>query len=338
MLVPLSWIMRGVVGLRNKAFEWGILRTTRLEIPVLSVGNLVVGGAGKTPMVQYLTGLIHESGRIPGVVSRGYRRTSSGVLTVSDGRGTIAGADEGGDEPVQVARRFPEAIVVVGERRVEAAKEAVRLGAEVIVLDDAYQHRSIGRDLNLLVMDGSTDLSKEALLPAGRLREPVSSIARADVVAVSNAPDPSSIHWLVKLERSKPVVCFAYEAGRLRSASDGMKVESLPAGPVLAFSGIAHHENFLRTLRSTGVTIGDDLRFRDHHSYRPKDFQTIIDRMRAGGLKICVTTEKDYVRIDGFSEEASRFCRDAQVMYVPVSLVFTRGESMLRSMVTGSLS
>ncbi|MDH4071174.1 MAG: tetraacyldisaccharide 4'-kinase, partial [Ignavibacteria bacterium] len=244
ILYPFSWIMKGAVGLRNRAFDWGILRTTRLDVPVISVGNLVVGGAGKTPLVQYLAGVIRKAGYIPGVVSRGYRRKTSGVRIVSDGKGSIARAADGGDEPVQVARRLPEAIVVVGERRVDAAKEAVRRGAQVVLLDDAYQHRYIGRDLNVLVMDGSTDLSVERVLPAGKLREPVSSAARADVVAVSNAPEPSAIRWLGQLERSKPVVCFTYEAGDLRRCSDGTPIGTIPSDPVVAFSGIAHHDNF----------------------------------------------------------------------------------------------
>ena len=171
LLLPFAWLYAVPITLRNTLFDRGVLKQRAVNVPVISVGNLTVGGTGKTPLVEYIVRYLLALGRRVGVVSRGYKRRSKGVVVVSDGRELRVDARDAGDEPMQIASAFPQAIVVVGERRFDAAQEAVRLGAEVIVVDDGFQHRYLKRDLNIVVVDSTNDVTAEALLPRRRAGE-----------------------------------------------------------------------------------------------------------------------------------------------------------------------
>ena len=163
-----------------RRYRTGRSPSRRLSRPVVSVGNLTLGGTGKTPFVEFLAdGLVRE-GRRPAILSRGYGRSSGGVVVVSRGQGALVDADEGGDEPVALARRLPGVPVVVARRRADAAPAAERLGADVFLLDDGYQHLALQRNVNLLLLDARDPFSGGRLMPFGRLREPLSALARAD--------------------------------------------------------------------------------------------------------------------------------------------------------------
>ncbi|MBM2840054.1 MAG: tetraacyldisaccharide 4'-kinase, partial [Bacteroidetes bacterium] len=186
LLIPFSWLYGFIIYCRNKAFDWKLLDSVEVGVPVISVGNLTMGGTGKTPLVEYIVKLCLAKGRKVAVVSRGYKRESGGVVVVSDGKSLLANAAQAGDEPVQIAKKFPGAIVIVGERRVDAARMAIdEFGVNAIVLDDGFQHRFLRRDLDILVLDARKDLSRIPMIPAGERREPLASIKRANVVAFS---------------------------------------------------------------------------------------------------------------------------------------------------------
>jgi len=336
LLSPLSWLMRCAVTVRNRGFDLGILKSTTVGVPVISVGNLVVGGTGKTPLAHHIAALLSREGKRVAVVSRGYRRNTRGVVVVSNGRGDIVDPAIGGDEAVQIARRLPRALVVVGERRVAAAREAIQLGAETIVLDDAYQHRYISRDLNVLVVDGTRDLRREHLLPVGTLREPISGIRRADVIAVSHVRNPSDAAWLNGLA-GDVVICFEYVPGTLRRADDDAPASVIPEGPVLAFSGIGRHERFAETLKKSGLEVAAEVAFPDHHEYSENDLTSLMTMKRTRNLLVCVTTEKDAVRLSGSGGIRSRFLVEANVHYLPIDIAILYGEETFRSVLLRSL-
>ncbi len=332
LLYPFSWAFAAGVALRNRAFETRLLTVTSLDIPVISVGNIVTGGVGKTPLVRFIADYCSKRGRRVGIVSRGYKRMTTGVVDVSDGTGKVAGPREGGDEAVQLAQTLPGSIVVVGERRVDAAKRARELGADIIIADDGYQHRYLGRDLNILVLDSRVDLRSESMLPAGRMREPLASIRRADVVALSHTGEARP-EWITILRDfyNGTFVGFRYRALPARWAHDRSEVAqgSLPDDKVLAFSGIGNHERFVETLRTAGYDIGGDIRFPDHHSYSAEDFRRIGALKEESGCRMCITTEKDIVRIDSENINALHFLQERNVLFVPISIEFTEGESFL---------
>ncbi len=312
ILLPLSWLYGTVVTFRNLLFDIGILPADPAGVPVISVGNMTAGGTGKTPLVERIVEWLLERGHAVAVVSRGYGRSSEGVVVVSDGNRVLVNAAQGGDEPVQLARRFPGLRVVVGERRVDAAREAVRaLGATVIVLDDGFQHRYLKRDLDIVVVDSREDLRKEPMFPAGLRREPMRGLGRADIVAFSKVAY-SDTSWAEGAGRwyRGPVAAFRHATHAVISASDQaeLPVEQYRGRPVIAFSGIGDHESFVAGLRREGFEVAGSMRFRDHHRFTVDDAGELLALAREKRAEAMVTTEKDIVRIhaDGAVVDALR--------------------------------
>lgn len=301
LLLPLSWLYGAAVGVRNFLFTTGILGTTNVGVPVISVGNITAGGTGKTPLVERIVEHLLQRGHRVAVVSRGYGRESRGVVVVSDGKSIRVDATRGGDEPVQIARRYPDACVVVGERRVDAAREAVKtLGAQVIVLDDGFQHRYIARNIDIVVVDTRGDLTREPLLPAGRRREFLSGIRRATLLAFSKV-QYGSFGWAGGLRRwyDGPEVAFRHAPKGIHMASDHREMQRREYSDKdsFAFSGIGDHASFVEALRESGFTVKDGRQFRDHHRYTPEEADAIVDDARRTGATLLVTTEKDMMRI-----------------------------------------
>ena len=278
----------------------GLLPVSRLPRPVVSVGNLVMGGAGKTPHVIHLARWLTGKGRRVGVLSRGYGRKSRGVRWVSDGEGPIVTAAEGGDEPVLIARSLPGIPVVVGESRAAAGRELQsRVRVDVFLLDDGFQHLSLSRDVDLLLVECGSGLGNRWTAPLGPLREPPSHARFADALVITKCPDAESG---ARTARSVP-----FPPGRPKAFSrlspggivgrDGLPSMDAAAGDaVFAFSGLARNAQFRDTLSAAGFRVERFLPFPDHHAYGRGDLDRIA--REAGGLP-AITTEKDLARLPG---------------------------------------
>jgi len=267
-----------VVGARNAFYERRWLRSRSLQAPVISVGNLSAGGSGKTPFVILLGELLKSRGIRFDVLSRGYGRATRGVLLVDPG----GLPRDFGDEPLLIARRL-RVPVIVGEDRYEAGCFAEsRFGAQVHLLDDGFQHRGLARDFDIVLV--TPEDARDRLLPAGRLREPLHSLQRADAVVLASGASAESFPLAGKT------------AWRVRR---GIVIDNLPMRPVV-FCGIARPQNFLLQLRTAGVDPAAEAFFRDHHAYTEKDVSDLLalqQRSEAGGF---VTTEKDAVNLGGY--------------------------------------
>lgn len=275
------------MAIRNRAFDRGWLPARRVPARVVSVGNLVVGGSGKTPLALWLAERLAAAGRRPAIVARGYRKQRRGVVVVGRDGCPLVGAAEGGDEAVLMARRF-RGPVVVGEDRVAAAQAAIaRFDADTIVLDDGFQHRRLARDVDVVVTGDA--LAGARLLPAGPLREPVRSLARADAVVTTTGPAPAAATCPVFRARLGPEAVVRVEG-------DVWIVEplaTLAGRRVVAVAGIARPERFLADVaRAGGHVVGRVLR-PDHHAWRPAE---VADVLAAAGDALVVTTEKDLVK------------------------------------------
>lgn len=336
ILLPFAWLYSALIWLRNKAFDWGVLKTTDVGVPVISVGNLTVGGTGKTPLVEYLVKQLLADGRRVAVVSRGYKRKSSGVVVVADGKRILATAEQGGDEPVQIAEKFHEAIVVVGEKRVEAAKRAVELGAKVVIADDCFQHRYLHRDLNIVVVDSTSDITTDAMVPAGRLRESLQGLLRADVVALSKFDESASLDLDLKLRPffEGSFVKFRYKVVGVKRATDDATVsfDVVRAMKLVAFSGIGNHNAFVLDLRNNGFAPVSDMRFPDHHAYSENDMSTLATFTRAMAADGCITTEKDVVRLRSDRLRAEGLFKEIPVFYLRVEVEILEGKETLHSL------
>ena len=328
-LLPLSWLYGIGVGIRNKLFDLGILKSRSFSVPVISVGNITVGGSGKTPHVEYLVELLKEDAKIA-VLSRGYKRKTKGYL-LADEHSTVADI---GDEPYQMHQKYPDIVVAVDEDRCEGidrlmTDEQTR-DTEIILLDDAYQHRYVKPGINILLIDYHRLIVYDKLLPAGRLREPVSGKNRADIVIVTKCPDAlNPIDYRVV---SKALDLYPYQAllfssivyGDLRPFNGNAPARPLSSivsdESVLLLSGIASPQQMENDLRAYSEHI-TPLIFADHHDFTAEDVDAIHQQFAAlPSPKIIITTEKDEVRLralDGLSDEVK-----AALYVLPIKIKF----------------
>src|SRR5450755_1379677 len=287
---PLTGLYGAATALRNTLFDRGVLPSRRLEQPVVSVGNLSAGGSGKTPFVIALGELLKERGVLFDVLSRGYGRKTRGVLVV-DPEGAAA---DFGDEPLLIARRLGVP-VIVGESRYAAGQAAERkFQSQLHILDDGFQHRSLARAFDIVMMT-AIDLD-DRLLPSGRLREPLSSLARTDAIVFS--PDSSVPNPLLHpaIEGFASLGKFIWRMHR------EIAVSTTPALPVV-FCGIARPKQFFAQVHAAGIAPAAEVKFRDHQRYNSSDIKRLLAvcaQHNAGGF---LTTEKDAVNLGRFQAE-----------------------------------
>ncbi len=303
------------VRLRNRLFDLGLRKVARAPVPVVSVGNLTLGGTGKTPCVEYVAGFYRDLGLRVAVLSRGY--------------GSEAGHN---DEAMVLEENLPDVPHLQDPDRVAAARIAVEeLDSEVLVLDDGFQHRRLARDLDIMLIDATRPLDREYLFPRGTLREPVSGLKRTGMVVLTRADqvEPESLghqrQWLRERFPALPVATAVHAPVELVGAGDSRAVTELKGKPVGAFCGIGNPEAFRRTLADLGAEVVAFRAFPDHHPYARAD----VDDLRAWAVKlpagvVVATTQKDFVKLR-LTDLADR-----PVWAVRIGLRFTDGEDVVR--------
>ena len=303
-LAPVSALYGAALEARARFYETGRLPSSRAACPVVSVGNLTHGGTGKTPFVEFLARRLRFEGRRPAILSRGYRRRSKGVVVVSRGEGPVVGPEEGGDEPVAMARKLPGVPVVVAERRAEGAGTACELGADLLLLDDGYQHLALARDVNILLLDAADPFGGGRLPPAGRLREPLSALARADVVVFTRVnrgePSPEARETVARWNPAAPVFTARLKsAGLWDESGSPVSLSQLADRRFVAVCGIANPAGFRASLAELELRPEQLLTFPDHHRYGRRDLTRIRRAADRTGSAWIVTTEKDAVKLEG---------------------------------------
>lgn len=310
--IPYELAARG----RLWCYEQGWFRTQRLPRPVISVGNLTVGGTGKTPLVMHLIEQLQAQGKRVAVLSRGYRRTSQAPqLLVSDGQRLLAGPDEAGDEPYLIARRCPDAVVAVGADRYALGQWVLsRLPVDCFLLDDGFQHVQLHRDVNLLLVDATDLAGLQAALPIGRLREPLSAASRASAIVITRVgreQDADQVWRLVQQacgSLPRPLlVRFAAEAYRRVGTEESCPLTTFRGRSAVLFSGIGNGKSFHALVSESGVTVAEMLAFPDHVHYTGGMVETIRARAKASGTDLLVTTEKDADKVMPFLDSHD-FC------------------------------
>ena len=330
LLYPFSWLYGLAVKVRNYLFDKQILvKSHAFEMPIIGIGNLSAGGTGKTPMAEYVLNLLLENGYKPALLSRGYKRSTKGFGIVK----TYSDAGKVGDEPYQIKRKFPDAVVVVCEDRVEGVKKIQEEFDEVdvIVLDDSYQHRKLKTGFTILLSDFNKPFFNDKLLPVGMLREPQQGKERADVIIITKCAQHPNAQvkqdWITRINpaenQSVYFTCITYQS-LIKVDFEGQEeerypIENIKGYEILLFTGIANPKPLQEFLGSWDTTL-DTVIFPDHHKFAIRDMELIRQRWESISTlnKLILTTEKDWRRLENTPEV--RALRDLPVYFLPIEV------------------
>jgi tetraacyldisaccharide 4'-kinase len=344
LLSPFNLLYGAVVSARGKLYEKGIFKSYDLEVPTISVGNITVGGTGKTPLVAFVAQVLAEKNKKVCILTRGYKRENeSERVLVSDGEQILAGARQAGDEPFELAQKLlGVAGIIADANRAEAGKWArENLGVATFVLDDAFQHLKVKRDLDILCVDATNPFGNRKLLPAGVLREPLKNLKRADAIVITraNLVDEKQIANL-KTEISKynqkaQIFVSENKITKLTALKDFLAAKSpkenktLTTNP-LAFCALGNPESFFEQLRCDGFNLTAAKKFPDHYAYKQKDVDELEEIARLKGAEVLLTTAKDAVKLEGLKFTLPCFV-------VEIELVFDDAESFKNLIVEAGL-
>lgn len=306
VLSPLAVAYAAVTRLRTAAYRKGLLKTTRLPVPVISIGNITVGGTGKTPLVAHISRVLAREGRNVCILTRGYgRKDASKRVVVSDGLQVLSDVDESGDEPFWLAENLKGvAAVICDADRAAAGRWAVEnLDSNVLVLDDGFQHLQLARDLNVLAIDATNPWGGGRLLPAGRLREAPQGASRADCAIITRAAPNSELQELrIKLQNlmgDRPIFTSQMQTKGVRKLSTARLDPGIGIPqPVAAFCAVGNPASFFDHLSNDGLTLAQTHAFPDHHKYKQADIARISDEAKRAGAVSLITTAKDAVKLN----------------------------------------
>ena len=327
LLFPFSLLYGLVVAIRNWCYDGGVLKSRKFKMPVISVGNLDVGGAGKSPMTEYLVRSLKDHYKLA-TLSRGYGRKTKGFLTVT----TDSTAEQVGDEPLQFKHKFPDITVVVCEKRVDGLKELINTN-NLVLMDDAYQHRAVKPGLSILLFDYNRVNEPHLLLPAGNLREPFSGRWRADIIVVSKCPEQLNVETQAQIiQRIDPLpyqslfftsIVYLPLQDLNRERSD---VELDNDTTVFLLTGIANSKPLVQHIKKyTSKLVHHN--YPDHHRFSLKNISKLADEFAASTAKkkVIITTEKDAQRL--VEHELLPLVQSLPVLVIPIGIQFLNNEA-----------
>lgn len=322
-LTPLSGLYGAAMKVRRALYSSRRLRVHDLGAPVISVGNLTMGGTGKTPLVESIARELAQAGLRVCILTRGYGRQNASTRTiVSDGREILVGAAEAGDEPLLLAERLKGLASIISDAdRVAAAAWALKnFQSEVFVLDDGFQHLRVARDLNILTIDATNPWGNGKLLPAGTLRESPSELKRADCIVITRADDPNSTERLRReiaaQGNQSPVFCSRMKLSGLRGIQPGQSLadaDEIKASGVAAFCGLGNPESFFSLLRRSGYQLAFTEVFRDHYRYDQSTVDDLDHDAVKHGAQALITTAKDEVKLRTLAFKLPCYSADIEI-------------------------
>jgi tetraacyldisaccharide 4'-kinase len=338
ILYAISLLYRLIIKLRNWLYDHKIFREVKLSCPVISVGNITVGGTGKTPCVIWLAQMLQQQGFKPTVLSRGYgSKNSQPVNIVSDGNNILLPSTISGDEPRLIARSLKGIPVITGPKRILTGKTAIdNFGADVLICDDAFQHRQIFRDINIVLLDSQAPSGNGHMLPRGSLREPLTALRRADAFILTRTNEAkktnAAISKLAEAEKI-PVFVSCHKPVDVIKGDYSLQLPLLELRDkkVCAFAGIAQPDSFKKAILATGAQIISFDIFSDHHCYSPKELENIRHNFLKNNAELLITTEKDGMRLQEFTNFLSK------IYLLRIELEIVPDGSSLKNFILGKL-
>ena len=334
LLMPLCGLYSAIVFIRNYCYNVGVFKQKKLPCVVISIGNIVVGGTGKTPTVAAIAKLMQRTGSNVAVLLRGYKRQSAEkMLIVSDGKNRLCSREECGDEAYMLTHQLSDIAIIIGKRRYLTGETAIdQFDCNVVILDDGFQHRQLARDLDILTIDATLPYGLGSLLPIGTLREPVSSIKRADIIILTRTDVTGIDIEQLKTELNQfapttPILesihkpTSLYQLNRTDDTST-IPLNNLSGKRLLAVCGIGNPKAFAATLERHNPDKVELLAFPDHHVYTESDLQTIEHEMKRCEAEWIVTTQKDEQKLASLNT-------DLPIFVLAIELVITEGEKVL---------
>ena len=311
LLIPFSIIYGIATVLRNFLYNLNLLKVTRVDVPVIAIGNISTGGTGKSPFVIFLAEYFLAHNKKVSIISRGYKSNNNKITIVSDGNKMLCNIDECGDEPFMIAESLmnyrKDFSVIAYKNRIKASKFAIeKFKPDVIILDDTFQHRKIFRDLDIVIIDSYEFLHNKMmnmlLLPAGNLREIYNGLKRADIIIQNNKFNKlNELSKFTKYNRNRLQACYEI-VGFLNKNSEKVDIKNKS---IIAFAGIAKPDSFFNILEHNNYILKDKITFADHHNYSDNDYKKIIHNYSEND--IFVTTEKDFVKIKMNTDFISKY-------------------------------
>ena len=334
LLTPFCWLYSAVISARNYCYKVGWFKQKQLACTVISVGNIVVGGTGKTPATAAMASLLKNKGFRVALILSGYKRHSNDAITiVSDGEKRLCSRKESGDEAEMLARQLTDIPIVVGKQRYLAGKTALdRFKSEILIIDDGFQHRQLARDIDIVTIDATQPYGTSNLLPIGTLREPTSALQRADIILLTRT-DASNINItdlkaeLNQFAQNTPILESVHQPTSLyrlnqKENQDALPLTTLTGKRLLAVCGIGNPDAFVTTLKKYQPEAVELFSFPDHHVYTATDIHEIQKRRQRCHAEWVITTQKDEQKLSTFSTELP-------IVVLAVELVITDGDATL---------
>ena len=336
LLTPFSLLFRLACAIRLFLYRSGVFRQKRLTAKVISVGNITVGGTGKTPLVMYIAERLKENGKNVAILTRGYKRKKKEMVDLLLRAQKRVSWEDVGDEPYLMMQNLSDIPIIVSKHRVVSGLHAIeKYRADFLILDDGFQHLKLHRDLDIVVIDSTNPFGNGKLLPAGRLREPLSSLKRADLFVLTKTDQASDLDELIRtLQKYNPQAPLVESIYRIRSIdqlSDGVSVnlKEVEHKRALVFSGIGNPSSFENSLNQLKIQILKHHRFSDHFAYHQKDILSLIEEAKSLKADFIITTEKDSVRIPLINH------LEIQLYVLKIDLKITKGEEILLRKIEG---
>lgn len=301
--------------IRLYLYKINILKPHKLRAVVISVGNITTGGTGKTSVTIELAKYFLRSGFKVAVLSRGYKKktnstNNNGAILVSDGHDILTNYEISGDEPLLIAKKVPKAFVLVGKDKVKLGLSAIKLGAQILILDDGFQHIRINRDENILLIDCKNPFDNGCLIPSGNLRELPDSIKRATSIILTNllankgSFKDETVNKIKRYSRNSPITTMKYKIKQFTGINIKKTLSTQEAAnlKVIAFSGIGNPQSFIDLLKENNILVAEHITYPDHYNYSFEDLEEIIQLARKNNVDNIITTEKDAVKLEYLCE------------------------------------